>query len=213
LPPPKHDLLTHTLSDLDYVCPFSAKLFTTIYGGMARDGDSGVIGTIFDKESPCYGNVVFIFRQQIQPWHPSSTLAHEAGLAILRMTDSNSHEFWRFSAILFMRQKDFFDVKVVNETRNATYRRLAEVGAESIGVDPEKMYALLKVPDEAGKDGELNIGNQVSGDVRLMTKMARLTGVHVTPTVLLDGVEVKEISSSWTKEQWLEWLEKNCGNP
>jgi len=112
-----------------------------------------------------------------------------------------------------MRQKDFFDVKVVNESRNATYRRLAEVGAESIEVDPQEMYGLMKVPEKPGKDGELNIGNQVTDDVKLITKMGRLTGVHVTPTVLLDGVEAKEISSSWTKEQWVEWLEKNCSVP
>jgi len=126
------------------------------------------------------------------------------------MTDSDPREFWRFSAILFMRQKNFFDISVVKETRNATYRRLAEVGAESIEVDPEEMYALLKVPERPGKDGELNIGNQVTGDVKLITKMGRRTGVHVTPTVLLDGVEATEISSGWTKGQWLEWLEKNC---
>ena len=99
---------------------------------------------------------------------------------------------------------------MVNETRNATYRRLAKLGAESVHVDEEEMYALLKVPDAPGEDGGLNIGNGVTDDVKTITKMARLTGVHVTPTVLFDGVEAKEISSSWTKEQWLEWLEKNC---
>jgi protein-disulfide isomerase len=154
--------------------------------------------------------VVFIIRQHIQPWHPSSTLVHEAGLAILRLTNNNSDRFWMFSAALFAHQKEYFDVNVVNETRNATYRRLAKLGAESQYVDEEAMYALLKVADVPGEDGGLNIGNQVTGDVRTITKMARLTGVHVTPTVLFDGVEAREISSSWTTEQWMQWLKKNC---
>jgi len=34
-------------------------------------------------------------------------------------------------------------------------------------------------------------------------------GVHVTPTVIFNGVVENSISSSFTKEQWEEWLEKN----
>ena len=49
--------------DLDYVCPFSAKMFKTVY--------NSVLPTISNKYS---GKVKFLFRQQIQPWHPSSTL-------------------------------------------------------------------------------------------------------------------------------------------
>lgn len=60
----------------------------------------------------------FIFRQQIQPWHPSSTLVHEAGVAVLRLAPS---KFWDFSAKLFEQQKEYFDVNVVNEPRNDTY--------------------------------------------------------------------------------------------
>jgi hypothetical protein len=34
-------------------------------------------------------------------------------------------------------------------------------------------------------------------------------GVHVSPTVFFDGIEERGISSSFSKEQWEEWLEKN----
>lgn len=37
----------------------------------------------------------------------------------------------------------------------------------------------------------------------------RLTGVHVTPTVLFNGVVEGGISSSFTKDDWEQWLEKN----
>jgi protein-disulfide isomerase len=53
------------------------------------------------------------------------------------------------------------------------------------------------------------VGNAVTGDVKTIVKMARLTGVHVTPTVVFDGVVAGEISSGWTGEQWEEWLGKN----
>ncbi|KAF2682708.1 hypothetical protein K458DRAFT_419551 [Lentithecium fluviatile CBS 122367] len=186
----------HTLElYLDYVCPFSAKMFKTVYTTPLRD-------TLLEK----YGDrVVTIFRQQIQPWHPSSTLVHEAGFAVLKV---RPEKFYEFSAALFDQQKDFFDVNVVNETRNATYKRLAKI-AGSVGVDEDNVYELLHISDKPGEDGSLNTGNRVTNDVKVQVKTNRLVGVHVTPTVVFDGVVNGDISSGWTREQWEEWLGKN----
>lgn len=185
----------HTLElYLDYVCPFSAKMFKTVY--------SSVFPLVEKKYS---SKVQFIFRQQIQPWHPSSTLVHEAGAAVLRLSPS---KFYAFSAALFEQQKEYFDVNVVNETRNDTYKRLAKL-AGSVGVSEKEVYALLEIPDKPGKDGSLNSGNKVTDDVKLLVKANRLTGVHVTPTVLFNGVVENSISSGFSAEQWEEWLEKN----
>jgi hypothetical protein len=145
-------------------------------------------------------------------------------------------KFYAFSEKLFERQKEFFDVSVVNETRNHTYQRLAKIAGE-IGVDEGEVYELLKISDKPGEDGSLNSGNGVTDAVKLQVKANRLVGVHVTPvswavlrsqhdcvrylshfpdlvltlsqTVVFDGVVNNEISSSWTTEQWEEWLEKN----
>ncbi len=46
------------------------------------------------------------------------------------------------------------------------------------------MYGLLVVPDKPDADGSLNIGNQVTNDLKVVVKMARLVGVHVSPTVI-----------------------------
>ena len=54
----------HTLElYLDYVCPYSAKMFNTVY--------TSVFPLIKQKYA---SKVQILFRQQIQPWHPSSTL-------------------------------------------------------------------------------------------------------------------------------------------
>ncbi|KAK4152539.1 thioredoxin-like protein [Chaetomidium leptoderma] len=190
----------HTLEFyLDYVCPFSAKLFKTL--------TTTIIPHI--RATPTLASrLQLIFRQQIQPWHPSSTLVHEAALAVQRV---DATKFWAFSAALFDHQASFFDEAVVDEPRNSTYKRLAELAASgSVGVDEGEVYRLLEtprlaVPGERAK----NAGNAVTADVKLIVKMARLTGVHVTPTVMFDGVVVGEISSGWTGEQWEEWLGKN----
>ena len=107
--------------------------------------------------------------QQVQPWHPSSTLVHEAGLAVLK---TNPDKFWDFSKALFDKQTDYFDVNVVNETRNKTYERLAKL-AEEVGVDSKKVYSLLEVSDKPDKDGGVNIGNQVTDDLKIVVKVCK----------------------------------------
>lgn len=131
-----------------------------------------MFGTLYSSVFPLvtqkYSTKVrFILRQQIQPWHPSSTLVHEAATAILRLSPN---KFYEYSAALFDHQKEYFDVNVVKESRNETYRRLAEL-ANGIGVDQGKVLELLEVGDKPAKDGGLNIGNGVTDDIKLMVKV------------------------------------------
>lgn len=170
-----HSEAKHTLEFyLDYVCPFSAKQFKTFY-------DS--VRPLIEKKYTKPG-VRVIFRQQIQPWHPSSTLVHEAGAAVLKVAPN---KFWDFSAKLFEHQKEYFDVNVVNELRNDTYKRLAKLAGSVDGIEESKILELLVVSDTPDKDGGLNIGNGTTNDVKQMVKANRVTGVHVTPTVLFNG--------------------------
>ncbi|KAF8865293.1 hypothetical protein BDZ45DRAFT_684335 [Acephala macrosclerotiorum] len=185
----------HTLElYLDYVCPFSAKMFNTVY--------TSVFPLIQKKYA---SKVQILFRQQIQPWHPSSTLVHEAGVAVLKL---QPNKFWDFSKALFDDAKSFYDVNIVNETRNQSYARLAKIGAK-VGLDAKQMYNLLYISDKPAPDGSLNTGNKVTNDLKVLVKMNRMQGIHVTPTVVFDGVVENNISSSFSGEQWEEWLEKN----
>lgn len=99
-------------------------------------------------------------------------MTHEAGAAVQRVAPE---KFWPFSAKLFEKQTDFFDVNVVNETRNVTYGRLAKLAA-SVGVDEIKVFDLLQVSDKPNKEGELNVGNGVTTDITRMVKVAFLLG-------------------------------------
>lgn len=140
-----------------------------------------------------------IFRPHVQPWHPSSTLTHEAALAVQRLAPE---KFWDFSAALFQHQTEFFDVSVVNETRNKTYERLAKI-AGSVGVDEKKALDLLQIPESA-EPGNLNVGNKITNDLKWVIKVSlipqdtlqlmftnprktdRVIGVHVSPTVFFN---------------------------
>ncbi|KAK1781245.1 hypothetical protein QBC45DRAFT_70944 [Copromyces sp. CBS 386.78] len=183
---------------LDYVCPFSAKIYNTLY--------TSLFPALAADPSGLSSKLQFIFRHQVQPWHPSSTLTHEAGLAVQRLAPT---KFWDFSAALFKDQKAYFDVSLVNETRNETYKRLAKLASQSVGVDEKEVYELLTIPTEAADDGSLNVGNAMTNDLKVVIKMARLVSVHVSPTVIFDGVVAGDVSSSWTVEQWLEFLKKS----
>jgi len=108
-------------------------------------------------------------------------LTHEAGVAILQLAPDR---FWDFSEKLFEEQAEFFDANVVNETRNATYKRLAKIAAQF--VDEQKFYELLEISDKPGKDGSLNTGNAVTNDLKVLVKTNRRVGVHVTPTVIFN---------------------------
>jgi len=116
-------------------------------------------------------------------------------------------KFWPYSSALMKNQKAFFDVNVVDESRNQTYKRLAKLGA-SVGVDESLIFKALEISNKPAADGSLNSGNAVTDDLKVLVKMARLVGVHVSPTVIVDGVVDNSISSGWTKDQWVEYLEK-----
>ena len=123
-----------------------------------------VYTTVFPTIRSKYSNKVqVIFRQQIQPWHPSSTLVHEAGVAVLKLSPA---AFWDFSKKLFDEQESYFDGSVVNETRNETYKRLAKLGG-SVGIDEEKLFDLLKIGSGRNNEGALNFGNGVTNDLKV----------------------------------------------
>ena len=156
--------------------------------------------------------VTVIFRHQVQPWHPSSTLVHEAALACLSLRPDL---FWAYSEFLFLFQTGFFDVNVVDETRNQTYQRLARGYADIVtktekgeehDVEAKKLYELLAISNKPGKGGSLNSGNKVTDDLKLLIKLGRQNGIHVSPTVLWDGVVENSVSSSWEEDDWMSFF-------
>jgi hypothetical protein len=48
----------------------------------------------------------------------------------------------------------------------------------------------------------------MSFQVKQVIKYARKASIHVSPTVLWNGVEEGQISSGWTADQWMQWVEK-----
>lgn len=96
-------------------------------------------------------------------------------MAILRLAPS---QFWAFSEALFEQQSQYFDVNVVNETRNQTYARLAKLAA-GFGVDEAQVLSTLTVADKPGPDGSLNSGNGVTNDIKVLVKVCLSSFAHI----------------------------------
>ncbi|KAJ7098604.1 hypothetical protein B0H15DRAFT_1005059 [Mycena belliarum] len=180
----------HTLEIfLDYVCPFSAKISLVI---------DSVLLPLLGPGGKYHGKVKAIFRPQVQPWHASSTLVHEAGLAVARASPDS---FWSFSLALFKHQDEYFDIPTSTLTPLQIREKLAALAAEVIPAGATGSFAdLLLLKSSA------NGGNAVTDDLKYTIKFSRQNGIHVSPTVLWDGLIANEISSSWGKKEWTDFL-------
>jgi protein-disulfide isomerase len=68
------------------------------------------------------------------------------------------------------------------------------------------MSPSLLVRQETARTG--NSGSQVDGDLKLVIKIGRQNGIHVTPTAVLDGLIDPSISSSYGAKEWKEWFDR-----
>eukprot|EP00891_Asterochloris_glomerata_P004049 jgi/Astpho2/4049/e_gw1.00063.297.1_t len=141
---------------------------------------------------------------QVQPWHPQSTLTHEAGLAVAR--EAGPAAFWDFSDAMFDQQEAFFDRMVYDKTRPQVAADLAKLAHDSTGVPAQAIERQLALTP--GNDP--HPGSNINGDLKLYVKWGRQQGVHVTPTCTVNGI-ITDTSSSWTEDQWRELLDPLFG--
>lgn len=186
---------------LDYNCPFSAKLF-----GKFRES---VIPEI-QKKHP--GKFEFVFMNVIQPWHPNSIYMHEFSLSIaklIREKGGNGELFWSVSDSLFKNIKKFYDSANSDKSRNAIYEDLYEVVSNEVEIPftKDEVLSNLVIKQASNEDDYSNSGNALGVDVKYFTRYHRTVGVHITPTVFVDGIVSPSIESSSEPSKLVEVLE------
>ena len=138
---------------------------------------------------------------------------------------------WRKSDIwpnipqLFKNQSHFFDLQIANLTVTQIREKLIDLALSIVGSD--KKDALTELLTFKGTpNGGIAVTDDLkytstlvyivvdsilpsfatSVDALYLVKFARQNGIHVSPTVLWDGLVVNEISSSWGAQEWSDFL-------
>jgi len=145
-----YPLLTIRQFFWDYVCPFSRK------SGQA-------VETILKPllETPQYaGKVKIIMRPHPQPWHSSSTLVHEAALAVAKVAPGS---FWKYTLELLKEQEQFYDIPAATMTAAQAREKAAEIGLSAGILSAEEVAA---VKDLLLLKGTPNGGCAVTNDLK-----------------------------------------------
>jgi len=174
----------------DFACPFSAKSFLTL--------TQQVLPT-YEEKAP--GQIQFLHYQYPQPWHAPGAYAAEVSLAVEAVDPSC---YLATCKHFFERQEDLvFDKVSYSMSRSEMYAMLATAAAQASGVDATAVLA--KVDFLATSP---NAGNEMGQLIKWYAKHGRKNGIHVTPTVLVNGIEEPSISSSWTPAMWTDYLDQ-----
>ena len=173
----------------DICCPFSKIMYQTV----RHEVIPGLLAKHLCEK------VGFVWQSVPQPWHPQSGLMHDALMAA-HLVDSSRVAIYIDE--VFARQDDFFDDKTKHLTRVQIYDRLIQISGEC-GYDIPAMARLLDMERVEGNSGL----EQVTQQLKWAVKYHRVRGVHVTPTVFINGIEADDVSSDWNSAQWLNKLE------
>lgn len=187
---------------LDYNCPFSAKIYLKLPSVIEK----------LNKELP--GAFQFVFVNVVQPWHPNSVNLHEYSIAaahLLRASSSESSNelFWKISKSIFEHKEAFYDSLTVNLGRNEIYQKIHDVVAKDVQLPFNKKDILRRLEIEAtSKDEDAkNSGNDATVDLKYFTRYLRNVGVHVTPTVTVNGIVNDSISSGASEDDLVKIFE------
>ncbi|CAG8475175.1 1968_t:CDS:2 [Acaulospora colombiana] len=85
------------------------------------------------------GKVKVIFRPQVQPWWPSSSIAHEASLAVAKVAPQS---WWNYAVALFANRPSFTDVPTSTLTPPQLREKLANFGLETGTLTQDEVNAV-----------------------------------------------------------------------
>eukprot|EP00948_MAST-09A_sp_MAST-9A-sp1_P001135 g1135.t1 len=142
-----------------------------------------------------------IFHQAPQPWHPQSTMLHEAVIAAKAI---GGDDFANHAQTKLFEKQSFTDKITWNMTRQQIYEKLAEIICANGNEGKQGAFMDYLKLDET--DGKTNSGNAATRVLKFCVKHHRKRGIHVTPTCALNGLEI-DTSSSWKLDEWSKLLD------
>lgn len=180
---------------VDYDCPFSAKLFLKFQN------------EVIPKVKQEYPNKFqFVFMNVVQPWHPNSVYMHEFALAVAKLIresgKGNSELFWQVSGCLFKNIAKMYDNANSEVSRNQIYGQLYDIVSSEVKLPftKDEILGNVVIKQVSKEEDYSNSGNGVTNDIKYFTRYQRTVGVHMTPTVSINGIANGSIESSTAPE-------------
>jgi hypothetical protein len=200
----------------DLCCPFSKKMCQTL---LPLEDDSGVVDQV--RNDPILSKrVEFIIHNVPQPWHPQSPMLSEALMAV-------SNAFPKANVIVSFIQHtyqawpQFTDKYTAHQSRIQIHQQCADIAVRAVAADAAQTgntatdsmirdaillqlsTPLLQELTDENPNGGLG---SVTQALKWTVKYHRSRGIHVTPTVFINGMEAVDVSSAWTCQAWMEKL-------
>jgi hypothetical protein len=170
-------------------------------------------------------HVEFIIHNVPQPWHPQSPMLSEALMAVSEMFPKNPNMILSFIQHIYQAWPQFTDKYTANQSRIQIHQQCADIAvraaaaartasSKSLADDDDTtnnasigdaVLSHLSEPLQELTDENPNGGlGSVTQALKWTVKYHRSRGIHVTPTVLINGIEAVDVSSGWTTQEWME---------
>eukprot|EP00965_Chrysotila_dentata_P195936 6177276-Pleurochrysis_carterae.AAC.3 len=168
---------------VDFTCPYSTRMLKAV--------------DQMREDSICK-DVSFVVQHVPQPFHPQGIFVHEASLAVYQANPAAYPSFMR-AAIDAYESGTLSTNSTWNQSRGELYSLLVDLVKKSVDEATAKEVQRLLAMNANGN-------NAILQSLIWACKYHRTRGVHVTPTVHINGLEAAIVSSGWTAEQWLTFL-------
>ncbi|KAK4685881.1 hypothetical protein P7C73_g4254, partial [Tremellales sp. Uapishka_1] len=207
---------------LDPLCPFSAK--------MTKSLTTNVL-PLLSKGGKYDGQLSLIARIYPQPFHYLGSIHTEAllvfgaaypglfwtYLSAVRLAPPLCHVHVRGiadvrSAQIMETQETYYNQKAAKLTIDEVRDQLVHLAIKTLEEEhaisgpTSKVYGDLRAKLEVTTSP--NGGNEATAGLKHTVKIGRQNGIHVTPTVLFDGLKEDSVSSSWGKDEWEKFLKE-----
>ena len=175
---------------MDPFCPFCSRMWQVLRG------EDGVLAYLEAKHARSVRVTMYLLPQ---PWHPQSGMLCEGVLAAQEQSEAAAvallDKIWDPEL-----RKAFSDVATYSMSRKDIYDKIVEMAASVEGLDTAMMRGRL----EPLEDGGVGVTKQL----KFYIKHGRLLGIHVSPTVVANGIRDDSVSSSWKLPEWTDYLAK-----
>lgn len=126
-----------------------------------------------------------------QPWHTQSAVLHRALAAVFLAKPETA---WAYLDALYANADLFTDQNTDSLSADQVLEKAAMLAEKVTGIAHDGFLKLCKSPE-------------VVNELKAHARYARQNSIHVTPSLLFNGVRVVDFSSSWSLEDWTNFLQ------